>query len=175
MYRSRFGDVVRCVGYHHEAPIIEVAYRKGQFLNASGERTSEETFYKSLSKTASEDWGTTIKDYTTVEYFLEGDRKPRYVVFVELIDSSTDNPVERALTKKEKMQLDTELGIQNETYKVLRNIGRLQPIEVITVRSGTFELIRQEMISNGVGATQIKQPRVTRSEASIKILERGKI
>jgi len=175
LYRYRFGDVVRCVGYHHEAPIIEVAYRKGQFLNASGERTSEETFYKSLSKTASEDWGTTIKDYTTVEYFLEGDRKPRYVVFVELIDSSTDNHVERALTKKEKMQLDTELGIQNETYKVLRNIGRLQPIEVITVRSGTFELIRQEMISNGVGATQIKQPRVTRSETSIKILERGKI
>eukprot|EP00956_Cyclotella_meneghiniana_P044205 scaffold306998_cov96-Cyclotella_meneghiniana.AAC.1 len=109
LYRYRFGDVVRCVGYHHEAPIIEVAYRKGQFLNASGERTSEETFYKSLSKTASEDWGTTIKDYTTVEYFLEGDRKPRYVVFVELIDSSTDNHVERALTKKEKMQLDTEL------------------------------------------------------------------
>lgn len=175
LYRYRFGDVIRCVGYHHEAPIVEVAYRKGQFLNASGERTSEETFYKSLSKTASEDWGMTLKDYTTVEYFLEGDRKPRYVVFVELIDGITDIPVERALTRKEKLQLDTELGIQNETYKVLRNIGRLQPIEVFTVRSGTFELIRQEMISNGVGATQIKQPRVTRADASIKVLERGKI
>lgn len=176
LYRYRFGDVVRCIDHHHEAPIVEVAYRKGQFLNASGERTSEETFYKSLSKTVSEDWGLTLKDYTTVEYFLEGDRKPRYVVFVELANGENNNiPVERVLTEKEKFQLDTELGIHNETYKVLRDIGRLQPIEVFTLRSGTFEKVRQEMISNGVGATQVKQPRVTRTDSSIKILEDGKV
>ena len=176
LYRYRFGDVIRCVGYHHEAPIVEVAYRKGQFLNASGERTSEETFYKALSNTVTADWGLTLKDYTTVEYFLEGNRKPRYIVFVELTDGTNrSQPFERLLTKKEKMQLDKALGIENKTYKVLRNIGRLQPIEVITLRSGTFEKVRQEMISSGVGATQIKQPRVTRNEKLIKILEDGKI
>ena len=122
------------------------------------------------------DWGLTLKDYTTVEYFLEGNRKPRYIVFVELTDGTNrSQPFERLLTKKEKMQLDKALGIENKTYKVLRNIGRLQPIEVITLRSGTFEKVRQEMISSGVGATQIKQPRVTRNEKLIKILEDGKI
>jgi hypothetical protein len=176
LYRYRFGDVVRCVGYHHKAPIVEVAYRKGQFLNASGERTSEETFYKALSNTASNDWGVTLKEYTTVEYFLRGNRKPRYIVFVELGEEGGRNqPAERVLTKKEKLQLDKALGEENKTYEVLRNVGRLEPIEVITVQNGTFEKLRQEMISNGVGATQIKQPRVLRNEKLIRILEENTV
>ena len=69
------------------------------------------------------------------------------------------------------MKLDKALGKENKSYEALRKIGRLEPIEVITVRSGTFEKLRQEMISNGVSATQIKQPRVTRNEKLIKILE----
>ncbi len=176
LYRYRFGDVVRCVGYNHEAPIVEVAYRKGQFLNASGERTSEETFYRALHRTVATDWGLALKDYTTVEYFLEGNRKPRYVVFVELSDDThaKSKPFERALTRKEKMQLDKALGIENKSYQTLRNIGRLQPIEVITLKNGTFEKVRREMVSLGVGATQMKQPRVTRNEKLIRILEDGK-
>jgi len=73
------------------------------------------------------------------------------------------------------MQLDKALGKENKTYEVLRNIGRLEPIQVITVRSGMFEKLRQEMISNGVSATQIKQPRVTRNAKLIKILEEKSI
>mmetsp|Transcript_12273 Transcript_12273/g.18821 ORF Transcript_12273/g.18821 Transcript_12273/m.18821 type:complete len:640 (-) Transcript_12273:51-1970(-) len=175
LYRYRFGDVVRCVGYHHEAPVVEVAYRKGQFLNASGERTSEETFYKALSRTATKDWGLTLKDYTTVEYSLKGNRKPRYVLFVELSeDMHGIQPFERLLTKKEKMQLDKALGVENKSYQALRDIGRLHPIEVITLRRGTFEKVRHEMTSIGVGITQMKQPRVTRNKKLIKILEEGK-
>ena len=177
LYRYRFGDVVRCVGYRHQAPVVEVAYRKGQFLNASGERTSEETFYKALSNTVTNDWGLNLTEYTTVEYFLKGNRKPRYIVFVELSDSAGNGnkSVERSLNMDEKMKLDKALGKENKSYEVLRNIGRLDPIEVITVRSGTFEKLRQEMISNGVSATQIKQPRVTRNEKLIKILEEESI
>jgi auxin responsive GH3 family protein len=176
LYRYRFGDVIRCVGYHGEAPIVEFAYRKGQFLNASGERTSEETFYKALSNTAADDWGLTLKEYTTVEYFLKGDRKPRYIVFVELADKETGNRVvERPLTSEEKMKLDTRLGEENKSYQSLRSIGRLQRIEVVTVRKGTFENLRKEMVSSGAGTTQIKQPRVTRNEKLIKMLEDGKI
>jgi len=176
LYRYRFGDVIRCVGYHGEAPIVEFAYRKGQFLNASGERTSEETFYKALSNTAANDWGLTLKEYTTVEYFLKGDRKPRYIAFVELADKETGNrAVERPLTNKEKMKLDIRLGEENKSYQSLRSIGRLQRIEVVTVRKGTFEKLHKEMISSGVGTTQIKQPRVTRNEKLIQMLEDGKI
>lgn len=173
LYRYRFGDVVRCVGYRHQAPVVEIAYRKGQFLNASGEKTSEETFYKALSNTVTKDWGLNLTEYTTVEYFLKGNRKPRYIVFVELSDAagSGNKAVERSLNTEEKMKLDKALGKENKSYEALRKIGRLEPIEVITVRSGTFEKLRQEMISNGVSATQIKQPRVTRNEKLIKILE----
>jgi hypothetical protein len=178
LYRYRFGDVIRCAGYHGEAPIVEFAYRKGQFLNASGERTSEETFYKALSNTAANDWGLTLKEYTTVEYFLlkGSNRKPRYVVFVELADKETGNrAVERPLTNEEKIKLDMRLGEENKSYQSLRSIGRLQQIDVVTVRRGTFENLRKEMVSSGVGTTQIKQPRVTRDEKLIQILQDGKI
>jgi hypothetical protein len=73
------------------------------------------------------------------------------------------------------LQLDKALGEENKTYEVLRNVGRLEPIEVITVQNGTFEKLRQEMISNGVGATQIKQPRVLRNEKLIRILEENTV
>ena len=179
LYRYRFGDVIRCVGYENEgeAPTVEFAYRKGQFLNASGERTSEETFYKALSSTVANDWKLSLKEYTTVEYFLQGNvnGKPRYVVYVELNknDGTNTASVERSLTKKEKKQLDEALGKENKSYKALRTNGRLYPIEVIVVRNGTFEKLRQEMISAGIGPTQVKQPRVTRNEMLIKTLEEG--
>ncbi len=172
LYRYRLGDIVRCVGYTGEAPIVEFAYRKGQFLNVAGERTSEETLYSALSQTASLDWGFTLKEYTTVEYFLRGNRRPRYVIFVELTDGETGKiPMERQLSTEEKKQLDIRLGEKNVSYRSLRTIGRLEPIEVVTVYKGTFEKIREKMVSDGIGTTQMKQPRVTRKEELIQILE----
>jgi len=176
LYRYRFGDVIRCVGYEGEAPIVEIAYRIGQFLNAGGERTSEETFYKALSNTVAKDWGLSLKEYTTVEYFLKGNRKPRYIVFVELADKETGSiSVERSLTRREKIKLDERLGEENKSYKSLRSRGRLEEIEVVTVRKGTFERLRKQMVSCGVGTTQIKQPRVTRNEMLIRMLEESKV
>lgn len=173
LYRYRFGDVVRCVDYEKEAPIIEFAYRKGQFLNASGERTSEETFYRALSSTVENDWKLKLKEYTTVEYFLQGSRKPRYVLYVELAGEK-NVAIERSLTKKEKYQLDEALCRNNISYRALRKNGRLYPIEAFVVKKGTFEKVRQQIILTGVSPTQIKQPRVTRHDALVKTLETSK-
>ena len=173
LYRYRFGDVVRCVGYRGEAPIIEFAYRKGQFLNALGERTSEETFYGALSETVSKDWKLRLKDYTCIEYFNRpsGKRRPKYTVYVELTNedgSHFDRPV---MTKAGIEALDRRLAKANQLYDLFRKKNRLSCIEVIPVKSGTFEQVRQAMVESGVGITQIKQPRVTRREDLIEILE----
>jgi len=51
LYRYRIGDVISCVSYHGQSPVIEFGYRKGQFLNAKGEMFSEREFFQAL-KTA---------------------------------------------------------------------------------------------------------------------------
>ena len=118
LYRYELGDVMRCVGYKGKASIVEFAYRKGQFLNVCGERTSEESFYKALVKTVSEDWNLQLLDYTTVDYtnVSKGrDRKPKYTVFVELTDKGNHDVV-RGMKWKEMKMLDKRLGIENNYY-----------------------------------------------------------
>jgi hypothetical protein len=177
LYRYELGDVIRCVGYEGEAPIVEFAYRKGQFLNISGERTSEESFYKALTKTASNDWKVQLKEYTTVEYFnvTKGkNRKPKYMVYVEIMDEDEGvGKGKKPFSRKEMEMLDERLESENDVYGVLRKMGRLESVEVLTVKQGTFEKVKNQMLSNGVGATQIKQPRVTNNPELIKILEDG--
>uniref|UniRef100_A0A7S4IET5 GH3 auxin-responsive promoter n=1 Tax=Odontella aurita TaxID=265563 RepID=A0A7S4IET5_9STRA len=177
LYRYRFGDVVRCVGYKGEAPIVEIAYRKGQFLNAQGERTSEEAFYSALSKAAKEDWTCQLLDYTTVEHFLkssESKRPPRYTVYVELAECSSGRgqPLTHSLNDSQIDALDRRLGEENRVYDFVRSSGRLQRVEVIVVLPGTFEKLRRVMIDDlGTSPTQTKQPRVTRHPKLVKILE----
>jgi len=181
LYRYRFGDVIRCVGYHGESPIVEIAYRKGQFLNAQGERTSEETFYTSLSKTAEEDWNLDILDYSTVEYFLKQngtDSCPCYTVYVELAEKNSNGktPVLRPLTDVELNALDRQIGKANHLYEFFRSNGRLHRIEAVPVRPGTFEKLRKTMVNNlGTSPMQMKQPRVTRDPRLVCVLEEGAI
>jgi len=175
LYRYRFGDIIRCVGYRGQSPIVEIAYRRGQFLNAQGERTSEETLYRALAKTANESWGFQLKDYTAVEYFLKqngSDHRPRYTVYLELEDTHKGKPLMRSLDQKEIDALDKQLGEENHLYKFFRSNGRLQCIEAITVPPGTFEKLRRTMVDQlGTSPTQTKQPRVTRHPILIQILQ----
>ena len=174
LYRYRFGDVVRCVGHRGEAPIVEFAYRKGQFLNALGERTSEEAFYRALSKAASDDWNLRLKDYTCVEYFNRptGKRRPKYTVYVE-VTNEDGSSFDRPMKKEEVDVLDQRLAEANQVYELFRKKNRLHCVEVIPVKSGTFERVRRAMVRSGVGITQIKQPRVTRRQDLVEILESG--
>ena len=175
LYRYRFGDVIRCVGYEGQSPVVEVAYRRGQFLNAQGERTSEETFYRALSMTVEKDWRLDLCDYTCVEYFLGSGSRPRYTVFLELNDDD-GMPLLRNLTRNEIEDLDKTLCKENVLYGFFRSNGRLDCIDAKVVRADTFRKVRDTMVGDlGASATQIKQPRVTRDPRLVRVLEEGKV
>ena len=48
--RFRIGDVVRVVGFHERAPLVQFRYRIGQLLNLRGEKLSEPQFERALQK-----------------------------------------------------------------------------------------------------------------------------
>ncbi len=153
--RYRMGDVVKVIGFDGGCPVVEFAYRKGQFLNARGEKTSEKDFYSAL-RAAEARWpGVHLVDYTCVEHALVADdRRPRYHVFLELAPGSgvPDGAV-----------LDDELCSVNPIYALFRRKNMVQPVSVITVPTGTFARLRELLLSDaGVASSQLKVPRVLR-------------
>ena len=176
LYRYRFGDVIQCIGYKGEAPIVKVAFRKGQFLNAMQEQTSEEAFYKALTTTVTNEWKMELGEYTTVEYFLQlRDRRPRYTVYVELCGAVDKAPITRRLSVQEMDALDQQLCKTNPAYEKFRRKGRMHRLDVFVVQPGTFRKMREIMVHElSCSPSQVKQPRVTRNERMISLLENMK-
>ena len=173
LYRYRLGDVIQCIGYQGESPLVKMAYRKGQFLNAMQEQTSEQAFYEALTSTVTDKWKMKLGEYTTVEYFLHSrDRRPRYTVYVELYNAHDNAPITRKLSSHEMDQLDQQLCQINPAYGKFRSKGRMHRIDVFVVQSGTFREMRHTMVQElGCNPSQLKQPRVTRHERLISLLE----
>ncbi|KAL0477544.1 jasmonic acid-amido synthetase [Acrasis kona] len=148
LYRYRLGDVVKFHGYKGQAPIIQVMYRRGMFLNKVGERTNEKSFQLALEN-ASKAWNTKVLDYTVSDI----DSSDQYVVYVEVEDPQV---------KLDKNKLESELCSMNPIYADVVRTGRMKRADIKVVRPGTFLKMRDLMISLGAHPAQLKIPRVLR-------------
>lgn len=158
-YRYRLGDVVKVAGYFHQSPILEFQYRKGQLLNVSGEKTSEEAVQQALSL-ALQSSGTRLEDYTAALDLSES--VGYYHFYVE--SASVDIEVLR-----ESLQLYLEET--NPRYRAGIEGKRISPLKVDRVKSGTFQKIRQELIRRGASLNQVKIPRLVKDKDLINLLD----
>ncbi|BFZ14829.1 hypothetical protein BsWGS_17868 [Bradybaena similaris] len=180
LYRYRFGDVVRVVGFHNQCPIVEFKYRKGQFLSVKGEKVSEALFYEILKGTITKIW-TDIKlaDYCCTESnILDAmdipDRyrtsKPCYHVFVELENDDGSREV-RYVSSAQKKMLDDALMVHSNLYSSLRHKRTIDPIQVHIVERGSFLALRRFMLEQPTAASnQYKVPRVLRKQEAVKFI-----
>ncbi|XP_072021511.1 uncharacterized protein [Amphiura filiformis] len=109
--RYRFGDVIKCVGYHDNTPLIAFQYRSGQLLNLHGEKVSQLITDKAIKDAASHWPKVSVVDYACAESLSLSEESlkkfnqkttPFYLIFIELEGES------RNLTSQEKrMQLWT--------------------------------------------------------------------
>jgi len=161
LYRYRFGDVLRVVGFYHHAPRVEFAYRAGQLLNIDDEKVSEKAFFESVDEARSQ-WPpeVVVKEYTVADSRLapaphsSGD--PHYMLFLEL-----DGP---RLTEGQTQLVDGCLRGRHERYAGHRCLGRLGPIAVFQLPAGTFERFRAHLVeTTPVTPNQFKVPRVLKS------------
>ncbi|GFN77819.1 Gh3 domain-containing protein [Plakobranchus ocellatus] len=180
LYRYRFGDVVKVVGFHNQCPIIEFKYRKGQFLNVRGEKISEAQFYEILKGTITKIWADTrLADYCCLEsVVLEGmdvpeDMKtsqPCYHVFVEL---ETDDGMRdvRTVSKAQRKMLDDALMVHSYPYSSFRHKGSIAPIQVHVVPRGSFYDLRRFILGRADAASnQYKVPRVLRKQEAVQFM-----
>lgn len=158
-YRYRLEDVVKVTGYFHQSPILEFQYRKGQLLNISGEKTSEQAVQRAMSETA-QSLSITVEDYTATLDLRE--TIGRYHFYVEANSSKLDNFQEN---------LEKYLQAANPRYRSGLEGKRISSLKVDFVQTGTFQKLRQELLRRGASLNQVKIPRWVKDEQLLAILE----
>lgn len=166
LYRYRLGDVVKCVGYYNQCPIVEFLYRQKSLLNLVGEKVSENDIWLALvSATKLLGYGFQVVDYTTCMEFST--RPWRYVVYVELIGPSDALPDLRACRDR----MEEVLSELNVPFRDLRTENRIAPTKFKLVKQGTFAALKNKIIFHGYSGSQFKMPRLLTNSKLIDFVE----
>lgn len=161
LYRYRLGDIIKVVDYHHESPVIEFLYRRGQLVNLVGEKTSEEALCNAVHG-AMQQWGAKLEDFTTI---VDYESYPcRYTFYVE-----TGHPCQDGVDQGEAL-LDAALCHTNPRYHSIRQADRLGRLALRVVQPGTFEKLKKILTARGTIACQVKIPRVIRDRELASLL-----
>merc|ERR1711871_303818 len=187
LYRYRMGDVIKVVGFHGKAPLVEVCYRQGQLLNVRGEKMPEDTLYRCLRETI-DDWGGDsndhnchLTDYTTIETTFDPLRtssksrtsssskaSPSYIVYVEATTAESHENSSHQFSEV----LDQRLQSTHPVFRSFRAKGAIGPPEVRLVTPGSFKDMRRLLVSQeGMSPNQLKMPRVLRSSRLASVLQ----
>jgi hypothetical protein len=133
LYRYDIHDVVRCVGYHGRAPLLEFLNKGKNYSNFTGEKLSEHQVIRSVEKSLTE-MGLPI-NFFLVAPVMDG--QPRYVLLVE---QKAHQGREAELAARFQYNLEQ----LNEEYADKCASGRLLPAQVREVPAGTWTRMRDE-------------------------------
>jgi hypothetical protein len=136
LYRYDIHDVVRCVGYRGEAPLLEFLNKGKNFSNLTGEKLSEYQVVRAVEKSFAE--LNLPTDFFAVAPLVAG--QPRYVLLVEP-KYCRGHVVDLAA------RVQTNLEQLNEEYAAKCAGGRMLPIAVHEVPAGTWHAMRQQKTS----------------------------
>jgi hypothetical protein len=158
LYRYRLEDVVRVEGFHHEAPVLSFAYRRGVLLDLVGERITEAQTRQAVLAFV-ERW---VPSATLVDYCFSTrpERMPPHcVLHLELQGLAGESDPAPEL-------LDRCMRDCSASFDRHRETGKLGAPELELVRPGGFEAFARWRLdrSPGVSRNQLKTPRVVAGE-----------
>jgi hypothetical protein len=147
LYRYDIHDVVRCVGYHGQAPLIEFLNKGKNFSSLTGEKLSEHQAIRAVEKSF-RDLRLPIETFTLAPVF---DDRPRYVLLVE-------RRAHRGRARELAAHVQSNLEQLNEEYAAKSSSGRLLPVETRDVPTGTWNELRHGKTSGRGNFEQYKHP-----------------
>lgn len=153
--RYRLGDVVRAVGRHGGAPLVEFRYRAGQVLNARGEKTSEAQLQAAVDRALPD-----VAVFAAVER-ADDVEAPGYDLLAPLGGGDPGAAADR---------LDAALREENPVYATWRDKGAIAPPVVVDVSAAAFEALRRKQLDEGASPQQLKGSRVLRNDAHVQLL-----
>ncbi len=149
LYRYDIHDVVRCVGFQGQAPIIEFLSKGNSFSSLTGEKLSEHQAIRAVEM--SFDQLQIPLDTFTLAPVMEDQRQPHYVL---LLEPRADRGKKRELAER----VQRNLGLVNEEYREKFDSGRLLPVEVREVPAGAWSALRHERTRDRGNFEEYKHP-----------------
>jgi hypothetical protein len=150
LYRYHISDLVRCVGYHGKAPLIEFLNKGAHYSSLTGEKLSEHQVVTAV-ESAQRSIGIHLKSYLLAPTW---DEPPFYSLLVE----EHDLPVEE-LTERLGTLVERELRSQNVEYVCKRDTLRLGPVRIVRIPGGSWvEFQKRRLARSGGTVEQYKQP-----------------
>jgi hypothetical protein len=150
LYRYNIYDLVRCVGFHGQAPVIAFLSKGAHFSSLSGEKLSEFQVVEAVN-TALNRLALRPKAYLVLPSW--GD-PPAYSLLVE-----SDDLPDPGCDERLSAEVDQQLGRINLEYENRRSTLRLGPIVTRRILPGSWVDFQGERLSRSGGtAEQYKQP-----------------
>ncbi len=150
LYRYQIHDLVRCVGFHGRAPLIEFLSKGAHFSSLTGEKLSEFQVVAAVNS-AQRALGLRLSSYILLPDW--GD-PPAYHLLVEEGDLR-----DHAVLTRLAQQVDAELGSLNIEYENKRSTLRLGPIHTRRIVDGSWADFQKRRLARGGGTVeQYKQP-----------------
>ena len=166
LYRYRLGDIVKCVDYYNQSPMVEFLYRRGSLLNIAGEKVSEKEIFTALTETLKNLGNESqIVDYTTR---IDLSSSPlRYVLYIELSQEFAVLPDLELFQN----QIDDILLSLNILYLNFRESKSIEKPQIKLVKQNTFKSLKQKILSRGSSESQFKMPRLLKEQILIDYIE----
>ncbi|MEH2070262.1 MAG: GH3 auxin-responsive promoter family protein [Nostoc sp.] len=166
LYRYRMGDIVKCVGYYNQSPMIEFLYRQGSLLIIRGVRISENEIFAAITE-ASEILGEDCKiiDYTTS---IDVSSFPvKYNIYLEVSKIFTTLPDLTSFRDKfEQVIYDL-----NVLYLNTRKANIIGAPEIKLLKRDSFKMLKNQIISQGTSEAQFKMPRLLKNVEQVNFIE----
>jgi GH3 auxin-responsive promoter len=150
LYRYNISDLVRCVGYHGKAPMIEFLNKGAHYSSLTGEKLSEHQVVAAV-EAAQRASGLRLKSYLLAPTW---DDPPYYALLIEEGDLNASGIEERLAEA-----VEGELRRQNVEYQCKRDTLRLGPVRILRIPDGSWvEFQRRRLVKSGGTVEQYKQP-----------------
>ncbi len=166
LYRYRMGDIVKCVGYYNQSPMIEFSDRQGSLLNISGVKVSESEIFAAITE-AIKIFGDDCKiiDYTTS---IDVSSFPlRYIVYLEVSKRFETIP-DLILFRDKFEQVIYDLNVR---YLNTREANIIGAPEIKLVERDSFKMLKNQIVSQGISETQFKMPRLLKNAEQVNFIE----
>jgi hypothetical protein len=150
LYRYNISDLVRCVGHHGQAPLIEFLNKGAHYSSLTGEKLSEHQVIAAV-EAAQRTAAVHLRSYLLLPTW---DDPPFYSLLVEDSDLTSSASHETLATA-----VEIELQAQNVEYVSKRDTLRLGPVRILRVANGSWADFQRRRLANSGGTVeQYKQP-----------------
>jgi hypothetical protein len=147
LYRYDIHDVVRCVGYEGQAPLIEFLNKGKNFSSLTGEKLSEHQAIRAVEKSFRE-LHLPVEPFTLAPVVED---HPRYVLLVE-------QGAHRGRAAELAAHVQVNLARLNEEYAAKTNSGRLLSVEIRELPVGAWAKLKHSKTNGRGNFDQYKHP-----------------